>query len=114
MFEGMKRLGPGTVEFIASWPLSRDAAPPHAVLAKDAAASLMKALLSEVSRAGGRRLLGSTGVLRATCKAATVIPRPAQRVNTRMDATNVERLRALSPRRLRWAARERSQARAAG
>ena len=81
MFDGMTRLQPGTVEFIAACPLSLAPTLPDVVVVEGATESLMWLLLSEVNRTGGRRQLGSTAVLQATCVDATVIPQLEQRMN---------------------------------
>ncbi len=81
MFDGMTRLEPGSVDFIAACPLSVAPSPPDVVVVEGATESLMWLLLAEVNRSGGKRQLGSTAVLQATCVDATVIPMREQRMN---------------------------------
>ena len=81
MFDGMARLPAGSVDFIAACPLSPAPSVPDVVVVEGATESLMWLLLAEVNRTGGKRQVGSTAVLQATCVDATVIPRLEQRMN---------------------------------
>jgi uncharacterized protein (DUF169 family) len=81
MFDGMARLPAGSVDFIAACPLSAAPSVPDVVVVEGATESLMWLLLAEVNRTGGKRQVGSTAVLQATCVDATVIPRLEQRMN---------------------------------
>ena len=81
MFQGMPRLTPGTIKFIAAAPLSECPSSPDVVVVEDLPERLMWLLLADLNLAGGERRIGSTAVLQATCVDSTVIPLLENRLN---------------------------------
>jgi len=71
MFEGMQRLPAGSVHVIAACPFGMAPSLPDVVMVEGRPEQLMWLLLADLNVDGGRRRVGDTAVLQATCVDAT-------------------------------------------
>jgi len=81
MFDGMTRLPPGSIAGIAVCPLGAAPSQPDVVVVEGPPEPLMWIALADLNLVGGRRRLGDTAVLQATCVDATIIPHVEQSLN---------------------------------
>ncbi len=81
MFEGMKRLEPGTIKQLHLFPLEGAECVPDVIVVEDKPEKLMWIMLSYMHAMNGERVPASTAVLQATCVDSTIIPFLENRLN---------------------------------
>lgn len=81
MFEGMRRLEPGSIKQIHLFPLEGAEYVPDVIVVEDVPEKLMWLMLSYMHAMSGERVQGSTAVLQATCVDSTIIPFLENRLN---------------------------------
>ena len=81
MFRGMTRLPAGRIARIVLAPLQDFDEQPDVIVAEGPVKSLMWLLLADLNLARGRRRIGETAVLQATCVDATLVPYVEGRLN---------------------------------
>ena len=81
MFEGMKRLEPGSIKQLHLFPLEGAEYVPDIIVVEDKPEKLMWIMLSYMHAMNGQRVPGSSAVLQATCVDSTIIPYLENRLN---------------------------------